>query len=151
MTVQKNSVSHTTCLLGKCLRGSMNLFSGKMFTVLLHLQPETLLKSKAALILGKRKTTSILRPFCPMEMAHTRLEGFSLYSFFLLVFVDFFIFLPKFLRKLQALHLLVSVLLQGQSESCLLPSYFLKDALRTREKSSIASECPYGSPATALL
>lgn len=149
MTVQKNSVSHTTCLLGKCLRGSMNLFSGKMFTVLLHLQPETLLKSKAALILGK--TTSILRPFCPMETAHTMLEGFSLYSFFLLVFVNFFIFLPKFLRKLQALHLLVSVLLQYQSESCLLLSYFPKDALRTREKSSIASECPYGSPDTALL
>lgn len=67
-----------------------------------------------------------------MEMACTMLEGFSLYSFFLLVFVDFFIFLPKFLRKLQAFHLLVSVLSKDQSESCLLPSYFLKDALQTR-------------------
>lgn len=99
MTVQKNSVSHTTCLLGKCLRGSMNLFSGKMFTVLLHLQPETLLKSKAALILGKRKTTSILRPFCPMEMAHTRLEGFSLYSFFFTGICRLLYFLAQILKK----------------------------------------------------
>jgi len=55
MTLQKNSVRHTTRLLGKCLRGNMNLISGKVFTVLVYLQPETLLKSKTALILGQRK------------------------------------------------------------------------------------------------
>lgn len=110
MTLLRNSVRHITCLLGKCLRGSTNLFSGKMFTVSAHLQLATLLKCKAALILEKRnrlgncklcvtlwpwtrKITSILRPFCPMEMGHTTLEQFSI--FFLTGI--WLLFLPKFL------------------------------------------------------
>lgn len=160
MRLQQDSLSHTTCLLGKYLPGSMKLFSGKMFRVLVHLQPETFWNSKAALNLGKiqaghcklciilwpwtRKITSILRSFCPMEMVGIVL-GFIFYCHLLTSF------LSQILKKASSISPACFCSLEG-SVRVLLSSCFLKDALRTCTSLALpASACaalpaPYHSP-----